>query len=543
MKKTFIFLLMLSTVAVAACKKQFQGDEPKPWDSTTDTFIALNDDVDAAFTTYYKHALGRMGDPMPFYDENTGDFKILYLQDYNNNKDLFFHPIWALSTKDCANYENLGELISVGSNPRQQDAALGTGCCYYCKEDETYYIYYTGENSNCACRQVIMRATSKDFKTWTRDREWRLDGPSFGFSDIDFRDPQIFKDTDGYHMVISSFLEFAHFTSKNMRDWEYSGKFNMIWDRMLECPDIFKMGDWWYLVYSEAYKRSWSRKVKYMMADSFENLMKCFDDPGAHWPQDDKEGILDSRAFYAGKTAFNGKDRYIWGWCPYRSGVTFHDKNVNVGAGDDHEPNWSGALICHKLIQHEDGTLTVGEVPAIASKYTREKQVKVMLSEGYENGKLSGEGSFVMFNRLGNHNHISFTAKTASIHDCFGVSLCNGTDSTQFHYTIKLNPKWDDHSHRKVCLAQMGKPYHNHEGKLINPVGEIEATDGYDFICPEDNIYHIDIYTDNSVVTMYVNGDYGFSARIYGIYKNCWSIDSLTDGGEVSISDVKVREY
>lgn len=530
MKQTIISLLLLSTVSLAACQKQIQGDTPKPWDSTAETFTAINDDIDAAFLTYYKHALGRMGDPMPFYDPKTQDFKILYLQDYNNNKDYFFHPIWALSTKDGASYENLGELIPVGTNMNQQDAALGTGCCYYCKEDGLYYIYYTGENGLCANRQVVMRATSSDFKAWTKDPLWRLDGPSYGLSSNDFRDPQVFEDTDGYHMVISSDLRFAHFTSSDMKNWEFKGTFNMIWDRMLECPDVFKMGSWWYLVYSEAYKDSWSRKVKYMMADSFENLMHCFDDPGAHWPQDDKEGVLDSRAFYAAKTASNGTDRYIWGWCPFRSGVSYHDKNINLGAGKGNEPNWSGALVCHKLIQHENGTLTIGEVPAMAAKYTQAHQIKIMDSENYSDGLLSGD-AHVLFNRLGNHNHISFTAKTAGDGDCFGISLCRGIDADRY-YTLMINPEWAN-GRRKINFEQQGSA-----GK-----GFLEAADGYIFPRPADNTYNIDIYTDNSVVTIYVNGDYGCTERIYGIYKNCWSINSYGENARVTISDVTVTEY
>ena len=525
-----ISLLMLSAISLTACQKQFQGDMPKPWDSTSETFTSLNDDVDAAFTTYYKHALGRMGDPMPFYDPKAGDFKILYLQDYNNNKNYFFHPIWALSTKDCVNYENLGEMIPVGTNINQQDAALGTGCAYYCKEDDTYYIYYTGENALCKNRQVVMRATSKDFKTWTKDPLWRLQGPDYNLSGDDFRDPQIFEDTDGYHMVISSNLRFAHFKSSDMKNWEFVNTFNMVWDRMCECPDIFKMGNWWYIIYSEAYKEDFSRKVKYMMADSFDALMHCFDDPGAHWPQDDKEGVLDTRAFYAAKTAAkdNDKERYIWGWCPYRSGVTYHDKNINVGAGKGNEPNWSGALVCHKLIQHENGTLTVGEVPAMASKYSKEHKVNVMTSENYSGGSLSGD-AYVLFNRLGNHNHISFTLTTATDGDWFGVSLCRGTDATKY-YSLLFAPEWAN-GRRKINFEQKGP-----EGK-----GFIPAADGYIFPRPENNTYDIDIYTDNSVVTVYVNGDYGCTQRIYGIYKNCWSIDCL--GGNVNISDVKVTEY
>ena len=158
---------------------------------------------------------------------------------------------------------------------------------------------------------------------------------------------------------------FAEFKSGDLKSWEHVGRIRMIWDRMLECPDVFKMGDYWYLVYSESFRASWSRKVKYMMAKTYEELKNCFND-GPKWPADGHEGVLDSRAFYAAKTASNGQDRYIWGWCPFRTGADIHEKNTNVGAGDGNEPAWSGALVCHKIIQHADGTLTLGAVPAMA---------------------------------------------------------------------------------------------------------------------------------------------------------------------------------
>ena len=531
-KQLFVAGLVCCGIAAApatltSCSDDdFAGDAQKDWAGTATTFTAVNDDVEDAFSTYYKHALGRIGDPMPFYDKKAGDFKVLYLQDYNNNGE-FFHPIWAVRTTDGANYESLGEIIPAGTNIDQQDAALGTGCCVYNDKDNLYYIYYTGENARCTNRQVIMRATSPDFKTWTKDREWRLNGPDYGFSDTDFRDPQIFEDNGTYYMVIVSKNRFAYFKSADMKQWTCEGGFNMVWDRMLECPDVFKMGSWWYLVYSEAYPTSWSRKVKYMMADSFEGLRRCFDDPGANWPKDDKEGVLDSRAFYAGKTASDGQNRYIWGWCPYRTGTTYHDKNIAVGANG--EPNWSGALVCHRLVQHENGTLTVGEVPARAAKYSTPADAKVMDSKGYSNGTLSGDGAYVLYNRLGNHNHISFTVTTSGEGDKFGVSLCRGTDAKKY-YTMVVNPEWAN-GRRKVNFEQEGS-----EGR-----GFIEGIDGYIFPRPADNVYNVSIYTDNSVVTMYINGVYGYTQRIYGIYKNCWSINSY--GGNVTVSNVKVSAY
>ena len=537
MKNKFNMLLTglvccaLSAATTSCSNDEVTGDPARDWAGTS-TFFTSTDDQ--GFQTFYTPAVGRVGDPMPFYDKKAGDFKVLYLQEYTNNQSYRYHPIWAVSTSDGSNYQSMGELLSVGANDYQQDAALGTGCCYYSEKDGLYYIYYTGHNPQAKYTEAVMRATSTDMKTWTRDNLWQLNGPAYGYSSVDFRDPQIFEAEDGlYHMVISTRPatggdpQFAEFKSSDMKSWEHVGSFKMIWDRMLECPDIFKMGNWWYMVYSESFRASWSRKVKYMMATSFDELKKCFNE-GPKWPQDDREGVLESRAFYAAKTASNGTDRYIWGWCPFRSGSDIHEKNINVGAGDGNEPNWSGALVCHKVIQHSDGTLSLGEVPAMAAKYDKAQTVSVVASQGFSNGTLTGNDAYVLYNRLGTCNHISMTVKTAGDEDKFGISLVRGTDSKKY-YTMVVNPEWAG-GRRKVNFEQEGA-----EGN-----GFVEGADGYIFVRPSDNTYKIDIYTDNSVVVMYINDVCSYTNRIYGIQKNCWSINSY--GGTVTVSDVKVSQ-
>ena len=525
----FIICHLSFSMMLASCAdNSFDGDPAKDWNGTTTFFVS--DDAEG-FDTYYMPSVGRVGDPMPFYDKQAGDFKVRYLQEFPNNMNHRFHPIWGVSTKDGANYESLGEVLPYGTNDFQQDAALGTGCAY--EKDGTYYIYYTGHNGNCKNREVVMRATSPDFKTWTKDELWTLNGPDFGYSGNDFRDPQVFVADDNlYHMVIATYPNgggdpcFAEFKSTDLKNWEHVGRFKMIWDRMLECPDIFKMGDWWYLVYSESFKASWSRKVKYMMAKSYAELKACFND-GPKWPADGHEGVLDSRAFYAGKTASNGTDRYIWGWSPYRAGLDIHEKNLDMGAGDGNEPKWSGALVCHKIIQHNDGTLTLGAVPAMAAKYNRQQTLSVMTSNGYINGTLSGDDAYVLYNRLGACNHISMTVTTSNNWDKFGISFVRGTDSKKY-YTIVVNP--EDENHRKLNFEQEGE-----EGE-----GFTEAADGYWFERPADNVYNVDIYTDNRVLTLYINDVCAYTQRIYGIQKNCWSINNY--GGSVTVSNVKVSQ-
>ena len=534
--KKMLNIMLTGLVGCALCtaatscsdKDDVEGDPQYNWAGTTQFF---NPTDEQGFSTYYTPAIGRVGDPMPFYDKASGMFRVLYLQEYDNNASHRFHPYWTVQTPDGANYMSLGETLAVGSNDYQQDAALGTGCCYYNEKDGLYYIYYTGHNGNAKYREAVMRATSPDYINWSRDELWQLNGPDYGYSSNDFRDPQVFVADDGlYHMVISTYPAsggdpcFAEFRSADMKTWEHVGRFPMIWSRMLECPDIFKMGDWWYLVYSDSNQQPWSRKVKYKKAATYEMLKGSFGG-------DAGEVALDNRSFYAGKTASNGTDRFIWGWCPFRYGANIHEKNVNHG-GAWAEPAWSGAMVCHKVIQHEDGSLTLGAVPAMAAKYNVPQPVAVMASNGYSNGTLTGDGAYVLYNRLGAHNHITFKVKTAGNGDNFGVSFVRGSDSEKY-YSLVVAPDGDG---RVIHMEQEG----------VSGIGEIKddgqaLTRGSWFAQPADNVFNVDIYTDNSVLVMYINNVACYTQRIYGIQKNCWSINNY--GGSIAVSDVTVWQY
>jgi beta-fructofuranosidase len=529
--KTMIFslpLLLCVGLASVSCSDDNNITEQKDWDNAT--FFASSDEQ--AQSTFYKPYSGYVGDPMPFYDPKAGDFKILYLQDYRPNPSATYHPIWGLSTTDGSSYTSLGELIPCGGTA-EQDAALGTGSTIYNEEDQLYYTFYTANKYQPTadeCGEAIMMATSTDFKTWKKSLTFILKGTDYGYSSSDFRDPFVFKDDDGqYHMIVSTIQGtkgvLAEFVSANLKDWTSAGVFmTMMWDRFYECPDIFKMGDWWYLVYSE--KHAAIRKVQYFKASTLDGLKACTANDAGLWP-DNHEGFLDSRGFYAGKTASDGTNRYIWGWCPTRAG----QDNTAVGAYPD-EPEWGGNLVMHKLIQHSDGTLTLGAVDGIDTKYSSAQTLKVMEQNGMteQNGTytLTGDNAYVLFNRLGYHNKISFTVTTSGDTDNFGISLVRGSDSEKY-YTMIVNA--ESASTRKVNFEEEGTA-----GQ-----GFIEGIDGYIFNKPEDNVYNITIYTDNSVCVMYINDICSYVNRIYGIARNCWSLNSY--GGTITVNDVTVSQY
>ena len=277
----------------------------KDWDGTA-TYFQSSDEH--GFSMYYKPQVGFVGDPMPFYDPVAKDFKVMYLQDYRPNPEATYHPIFGVATKDGATYESLGELISCGGRD-EQDAAIGTGGTIYNPADKLYYTFYTGNKfkpSSDQNAQVVMVATSPDFKTWTKNRTFYLKGDTYSYDKNDFRDPFLFQTEDGvYHMLIATRKNgkghIAEFTSADLKEWESAGTFmTMMWDRFYECPDVFKMGDWWYLIYSE--QASFMRKVQYFKGRTLEDLKATTANDAGIWP-DNREGMLDSRAFYAGKTA------------------------------------------------------------------------------------------------------------------------------------------------------------------------------------------------------------------------------------------------
>lgn len=509
----FNTLLISSTLSIAACADDDIVTTERDWNTTT--YFATSDE--SGFSTYYTPAIGYCGDPMPFFDPVSNTYKVMYLQDYRPNQAETYHPIWAVETKDGANYTSLGELIHCGGR-FDQDAALGTGSTVYDEANKTYYTFYTGHaanRTNTGVLEAVMMASSKDFKTWTKDLQLMIDGREEYDAD-DFRDPFVFRGDDSqWHMLIATRRNgkgvLAEYTSADLHNWTSAGVWaTMMWDRFYECPDVFRFGDWWYMIYSD--QTNFMRRVQYFKGRTLDELREQFTNDHGWWP-DDHEGFLDGRGLYAAKTASNGSERLLWGWCPTRKGLD----NTEVGNAPA-EPEWAGSLVCHRLVQHEDGTLTLGEVPAISAKYKN--------AVSYDSFSLEGE-DYKLLPRLGRHNLIKLTVKTQGDQDRFGISLCRGSDSEKW-YTLMVNPE-DGGNKRKINFEEEG-------GK-----GFIPGIDGYLWTRPADNVYHITITTDNSVVTVYINDVAAYTNRIYNTARNCWSVNSY--GGNIEVSDITVSQY
>ena len=58
------------------------------------------------------------------------------------------------------------------------------------------------------------------------------------------------------------------------------------------------------------------------------------------------DDAFDGRAYYAGRTAFDGERRVLFGWVPTR--IDNDDKNAYL---------WGGTFVPHEVFQKEDGHL------------------------------------------------------------------------------------------------------------------------------------------------------------------------------------------
>jgi beta-fructofuranosidase len=299
----------------------------------------------------YKPEDGVAGDFVPFYW--AGEYHLFYLKDY---RDPEHHgegvPWFHLVTKDFVNFEERGEALPRGTAD-EPDLFVFTGSVF--EYQGTFHIFYAGSNPYLRKRgepeQVVLHATSPDLDTWHKDPDFALFAPTeLGYEMHDWRDPFIFWNEQAreYWMLLAGRRDHgpqrqrgltACLGSSDLKHWEIREPF---WAPELyinhECPDLFRIGDWWYLLYS-TYSERWV--THYRMSRTLAGPWLA--------PASD---TFDARAFYAARTAGDGQKRYLFGWLPTRT----NEK-------DDGDWNWGGHLVVHELVQAPDGLLAL-KLPA-----------------------------------------------------------------------------------------------------------------------------------------------------------------------------------
>ena len=462
------------------------------------------------YTTFYKPTTGWVGDPMPFYEN--GKFHIFYLYDARNTLPTF-HPWYKVTTTDFASFADNSEMIPTGT-ANQQDGALGTGSVF--KLNGIYYAFYTGHNGNLDPKEKIMLATSTDLKNWTKDPSFLLQA-SWGYDRNEFRDPIVIKDkiSGTYKMLIATRSEvglvsnsnvpwravIAQYSSSNLRDWTLEKPFYEDTTTFLtECPDVFTMGDYQYLIYSSIDDRMVHYKYRPLTSNTWIT------------PINNK---LDGIAFYAGKTVTDGTNRYITGWCP--------TKNKDI---DSNKFDWAGSLVVHRLIQHADGTFGVSIPEGVNNKFIINK----LLNPVIDFGSVKQGGTYTL--------KANGTEKAFSVFDretgAFKIKThIKATSSTQFGFEFGACGTRNDVFAIVFDLAKNQLRL----DKVIKNASSLNLTQ-LPLNVPANKEFDITIISENSVCVIYINDEIAFTNRIYKMNQNPWAI--FADNGEVTFSDLKM---
>lgn len=305
---------------------------------------------------FYRPENAVAADVIPFF--KNGEFYLFYLRDYRNPEKHGEGTPWCLlKTKDFVHFEDMDEVIPRG-NRDEQDLYVFTGSVF--EKDGSYYIFYTGHNPHYVeqgkPQECIMMAVSSDLRTWEKRPDFMLKPTDF-MEPHDFRDPFVFREEESgeYIMLLAARHKTgandrrgytAYAASKDLWNWEV--KEAAFYDPGMyfthECPDLFRMGEWWYLVFSEFTDKNLTH---YRMAKNW----------NGPWMSPEHD-TFDNRNFYAAKTVSDGKDRYVIGWNPT------NEKNK------DYEPEqWGGNIVVHKLVQQEDGQLMVEMPETVRNAY------------------------------------------------------------------------------------------------------------------------------------------------------------------------------
>ncbi len=433
---------------------------------------------------FYRADSGYTADIIPFYDN--GKYYLFYLHDYRDHERHGEGTPWhCVSTTDFIRFEEHGEVIPRGMK-EDQDLYIFTGCVFK-ESDGRYHIFYTGHNPNLRAQgkpeQAVMHAVSQDLLHWEKVPEDTFYAPTDTYEMHDWRDPFVFwnEEAGQYWMLLAArTIEgpqtrrgcTALCVSNDLKRWEVA---DPLWAPQYhfthECPDLFRIGDWWYLIYSEFSDRCLTR---YRMAKDLKGPWLA--------PHNDS---FDGRPYYAAKSASDGEKRYLFGWNPTK------------GGNDDHRHwDWGGQLVVHEIYQQADGSLGVKVPDSVRGYYdepvTHAGPIALESESGFANARIDAKLGCAYRIRA----KVTFDGKATKL----GVQL-RYNEAADESYVFTLETSKDRLSFGQFPI----QPW--------NPANYTNVTRPIRF--EADRSYELDIYVEDDVCVAYLDGRLALNARMH----------------------------
>jgi beta-fructofuranosidase len=445
---------------------------------------------------YPQFGSNTLGDPIP-YSAN-GQLHIFYLFDGPTGGEAF-HPWHHATTADFFQYSNLGEALPVVQDRSSREFALGTGSVI--QVGDTYHAYYTGYNNRLNPFEAILHATSHDLVHWTKHPEQTFYAPA-GYERNDFRDPHVIRveEKGEYWMLVTARAHgrgvIARLVSKDLVKWEDGGVLfandALAGDGNLECPTLFRIGDYWYLSFSD---QSPTRRTQY-------RLSRRPDGPF----EKSTSVALDGQGFYAGKVVQHASQTYVTGWAPR--------KELMQDSGNF---LWGGNLVVHQLVQQADGALAVRAPDAVRSLFAGARPASTHVDTiALQSAELSGKSLGV------------FDGDPQAVYRISGKFTRVAGSGGEFGFEFGVGPSGGgtslaidtgDNSLKFFKLPMSQATGTTPQAQLEVPIG---------------TTLNFEIYINGSVAVMYVDDSYAFTSRMYGLPGNEWRVFAKNANVELS---------
>lgn len=499
-------LLALSACAFTACG----GGREKDYAYVAEDLSGKNaNELEnlATYSAFYKPQDGsRVGDTMPYYED--GVYHIFYLKDGGGVSS---HPVYRVDTADFVRYEEKGLVLSAGDS-NGGEAMIGTGSIV--KHGNDYLFFYTGHPAMGA-ETVRVAISEGNLDGFEKKEDFILSPADYGFAD-DFRDPEVrWSEEDGcYYCIVSTRKDgcavLAQFTLSETLEtvdapsvlYTDTHGFNV-----LECPTYFEWNGRYYITYSaqdlnmgdteeltsSSYALTGSKGCVYYLSS---------ENPFEGWralanPQ------LDSKVFYAGKVA-RGSDTMLVGWAAQR--------DVNA----TYKYAWGGSLVAHRLVQNDDGALSLTYPQAYASHFDVKQPLLLKNPAGEATDELSLISSNGSFNPVANEKleyrlsmNVNFSSGVSEFGLVFGLK-----DNLYDAVKVTINP-----------LAGKIRAQYGQNSEIASNFLTLEA----------DTDYRIDVFAEGSNFVLYFEGvAFTFKARNVGNRR----IALFAQDGIVEFSDI-----
>ena len=476
---------------------------------------------------FYKPKDGWVGDTIPFAHD--GKFYIYYLHDErkgNTQDEYGYRTSWnLLITEDGVNVKDCKVVLPVGEYD-DADYACYTGSVIE-GNDGNFHMFYTAQNNynpkyhrDGKPLQYVAHAISTDLINWEKLPELTFGADERIYEPFDWRDPFVFYNEEEkcFDMLLAARLRGASeknggcvglCRSYDLLHWEAKEPFYNPESYMThECPDLFKLGNKWYLVYST-------------FSEKFVTHYRMSDKLSGPWTSP-IEDTFDARAFYAAKTAQVGDKRIAFAWVPTKRGES-----------DFGQYEWGGNFIAHEINQTTDNKLTVkpaeGLINMFNNEFVNEKLNKVEI-ENYEGEKsyvIDGMKDTCMIEAV-----IEFSEGVRS----FGIGLRQDSALANGYY-LRFEPFYNrivaDMWPRRI--RGVNQWYVDGDKPFM-----VELERPFDYKSLKDNKVHIRVVADGSIICLYVNDITALTMRAYNLNRTNWGF--FVKDGSIRVSDIHMYE-